>query len=193
MEEINKILKEAREYAVSEIDKYGFPTLINFEITEKEGLKLSKKIKADKNIVLLGVYLMDIKLGQAIKENKLSEHVKTGIEATREFLNKFELDEQLKQKVINCVEAHHKEIPFACIEAEICANADCYRFIHPKGFFANLTNLGKRELDYSECLKKAEKKLDEKYSILSLEICKKELTRYYKIFKRFIEKARKEM
>lgn len=194
MENINNnIIKEAREYAISEVDKFGLPTLINFEITEEKGLKLAKKLKADKNIVLLGAYLMDIKLGQAFKENKLSEHVKMGVEATREFLNKYKIDEQLKEKIINCVEAHHKDVPFTCIEAEICANADCYRFIHPKGFFSNLTSLGKRGLDFVECLKKAEEKLDEKYNILSLDICKKELNKYYKIFKRFIEKARKEL
>lgn len=193
MENINNIIKEAREYAISEINKFGFPTLINFEITEKKGIKLAKKLKVDKDIVLLGVYLMDIKLGQAFKENKLSEHVKIGVEATREFLNKYKIDEQLKEKIINCVEAHHKDVPFTCIEAEICANADCYRFIHPKGFFSTLTSLGKRGLDFAECLKKAEEKLDEKYNILSLDICKKELNKYYKIFKRFIEKARKEL
>ena len=193
MEINNQILKEAREYAISEINRYGFPTLINFEITEKKGLKLSKKLKADKNVVLLGVYFMDIKLGQAIKENKLSEHVKIGVEATKEFLNKYNLDDSVKEKVINCVEAHHKDVPFTCMEAEICANADCYRFIHPKGFFANLTSLGNRGFGFNETLDQAEKKLDEKYNILSLDICKKELNKYYKTFKKYIKKARKEL
>ncbi len=191
MEEINHVVREAKKYAISEIEKFGFPTLINFEITEKKGLKLAKKFKVDKNIVLLGVYLMDLKLGQAIKENKLSEHIKMGVGATKEFLDKYKIDDSIKEKVINCIEAHHKDIQFKCIEAEICANADCYRFIHPKGFFSNLTALGNRGFSFNDALGQAEKKLDEKYNILSLEVCKKELNKYYKNFKKYIEKARK--
>ncbi len=185
------IIQEARKYALVEIEKYGLPNLLHFEISEKKALELAEKLKADKKIVQIGVYLMDLKLGQAKKENKLSEHVKMSVEASKEFLKKFDLDKDAEEKIINCVEAHHAQIPFKCVEAEICANADCYRFIHPKGFFVFLTILGKRYSDFSDSLEMAEKKLDEKHNILSLDICKKELGDYYKIFKQFIKEARK--
>jgi hypothetical protein len=88
------------------------------------------------------------------------------------------------------VEAHHGTIPYTCIEAEICANADCYRFISPKGVFGYFTTLGKRPLDFLACLDEAEKKLDEKYAILSLDICKSELEPYYQTFKEYIKLSR---
>ncbi|MCX6740966.1 MAG: hypothetical protein NTY61_01030 [Candidatus Parcubacteria bacterium] len=128
------------------------PALINFEISEKKAIELARRMKVNETIVLVGVYLMDIKLGEASAQNKNQEHVKMSVEATQGFLTRFDLNEEEKMKIINCVEAHHGQVPFTCKEAEICANADCYRFIHPKGFFLCLTTLGKRNLKFVEAL-----------------------------------------
>ncbi|MFH1508612.1 MAG: hypothetical protein ABIE68_00365 [bacterium] len=137
-----------------------------------------------------GIALMDIKLGQALKEKRLSEHVAMSVDASKVFIHKFNLDKETENKIINCVEAHHKDVNFNCLEAEICANADCYRFIHPKGFFAYLVLLGKRSDDFFDCLDQVENKLDEKINILSLDICKEELNDYYKTLKKFIIDSR---
>jgi hypothetical protein len=188
---INETIQESRKLAISEIEKFGLPNLIHFEIAEKKAIELADKLNADKTIVQIGIYLMDLKLGQAFKEDKISEHVQMSVEAAKEFLDKFDIDEISKRKIINCVEAHHGKIPFECLEAEICANADCYRFIHPKGFFVFLTTLGKRSADFYECLTNAENKMDEKYNILSLELCKQELEKYYQTLKKFIDDARR--
>jgi hypothetical protein len=184
------IIQESKNLALKEIKKFGLPSPIHFEISEKKAIELAKKLNADKTIVQVGIYLMDLKLGQAFKDNKISQHVQMSSKATKEFLEKFDLNEGVKKKIINCVEAHHGQVPFICKEAEICANADCYRFIHPRGFFAYLTVLGKRNLQFNEALNLAESKLDEKYKILSLEICKKDLEKYYHQFKEFIKIAR---
>jgi len=184
------IIQEAKNLALKEIEKFGLPPQIFLEISEKKALELAKKLNADKTITLVGVYLMDVKIGEALAQNKYKEHVKMSVEATKNFLEKFDLDKETKEKIINCVEAHHGEVPFICKEAEICANADCYRFIHPRGFFAYLTLLGKRYANFDECLNQAEKKLDEKKNILSLDICEEELEKYYHQFKEFIKIAR---
>ncbi len=185
-----EIIKKAREYAVSEIYKYGTPAIGHLDFSEKKGLELAEKLKADKKIVQLGTILMDLKLGQAKKENRLSEHTKMSAEDSKKFLTQFGINIKLINKIVNCIEAHHGNIPFDSIEAEICANADCYRFIHPRGFFVYLTLLGKRHKNVDECLEQAEKKMDEKHNILSLDICKKELEGYYKTLKGYIKDAR---
>lgn len=180
------LIEESKKYALSEIEKYGTPIPVHFNIAEQKAVELAKKLKADETIIKVGVFLMDLKLGQAVKEKRLPEHVLMSVEASKIFLKKFNLDNKTKDKIINCIEAHHKNVKFKCLEAEICANADCYRFIHPRGFFAYLTLLGKRYDNFDDCLNQAEVKLDEKKKILSLDICKKELADYYKILKQFI-------
>lgn len=186
-----EIITAARTLALQEIEKYGTPPPILFEISKKKALKLAEQLNADKIIVSVGILLMDLKLGQALKENRLSEHVAMSVAGAKEFLEQFSIDGEMKSKIINCVEAHHKDVPFNCIEAEICANADCYRFIHPRGFFAYLSLLaGERGLDFPEILNQAEKKLDEKHAILSLKTCEQELEGYYQTFKKFLADAR---
>ena len=43
MENFKNIIEEAREYAISEIDKYGPPPLVLFEIAEKKAIELAKQ------------------------------------------------------------------------------------------------------------------------------------------------------
>lgn len=184
------IIQESRQLAVSEIEKFGHPNLILFELSEKKTIELAGKLGADKAVTQIGFYLMDLKLGQALKENKLPQHIQMSIAAAENLLAQTDISEASREKIINCIEAHHGQVPFKCLEAEICANADCYRFIHPRGFFVFLTVLGKEGTGFSECLTSAESKMEEKHSMLSLDICRKELERYYQTLKQYIADAR---
>src|SRR5271157_5457799 len=104
---MNGIIEKAEKAALKEIENYGWPSLISFEIANEKGLDLAKKLNADTFIVQLGTRLMDLKLGQAINEKRPKEHVKMSSEAASEFLSKYDIDEKTKIKILNCVEAHH--------------------------------------------------------------------------------------
>ncbi len=186
---MEEIIKKAREWALKEIKKTGYPSLFNFETSIKQGQRLSKLYKANKDIVMLGTILMDIKLGECLLSGKLSEHTKRGVEETKNFLKKFKIEKEEFKIIINCVEAHHKKVQYKSIEAEICANADCYRFLNPKNVFLSLSD-NIKEFGLDGALKHVEQKMDEKYKILSLDICKKELEQCYRQFKDLIDKAR---
>ena len=184
------IIEEAAKYAISEVKKHKPGVLPLFTLSTKKGLELAKKLGGDEKIVHLGLLFMDIKLPQASKEGRPAEHVEMSAKAAEEFLDKYDISQEEKKKVINCVATHHKKVPFECLEAEICANADCYKFIHPKGFFTYLTILGGRDADPKDALAKAEAKLDEKHDILSLDVCKEELEDVYNVLKKLIKKAK---
>jgi len=183
-------IEEARKLALQEMELFGLPSTINFELSERKALMLAKKIGAEIEIVHIGIFLMDLKLGEAFAHNNVGEHVALSVEAAKVFLNHQNIPLSKQEKIINCIAAHHGDIPFSCLEAEICANADCYRFIHPRGFFGFLTSLWKRNLDFTTCLQQAENKLDEKHALLSLDICIQELEPYYQTLKRYIADAR---
>lgn len=183
---MKEIIKKSKKYALDEIEKFGLPNKIHFEISEQKGIALAKALGADQDIVQVGVCLMDLKLGEAVSQNRIADHVQMSVDASREFLNQFDLDDEVKNTILNCVGAHHKDIPFKSIESEICANADCYRFISPKGFLLFMNILGERGLSFEESLKRAEEKLEEKWNILSLDICKEELEDDYKTIKNYI-------
>lgn len=190
MKNINKeIIEKAKAYALEEMEKYGTPKKEHFDLSNEKGQKLAKKLKADKDIVMLGTILMDLKLGECLKENNVSEHVERSSAVSREFLEKFDLDNATVEKIINCIEAHHGKKEFICKEAEICANADCYRFLSPRGIFAGLILFGNRDDSVDVCLKKVEEKMNEKWNILTLDICKKETQKDYNSFKKLIDKS----
>lgn len=183
---MKQIIEKAKELADKEVDKAIRPL---FSFADEIGQKLGEKLNADKNIVLLGTLLMDIKLNQAKKEGRPQEHTTMGLEATKEFLTQFNLDEEIKNKIYNCVEAHHGKVPFNCIEAEICCNADCYKFIHPKGVFLFFRTMKDWGMDFIEAVKFAQDKMEEKYKLISLDICKEELEQDYQMFKKLLKDA----
>jgi hypothetical protein len=184
------IIQRTKKIAIEEIEKYGLPSLLHFEIWEQKALEFAKKFNADTTIVQLGIYLMDIKLWQAFAENRITEHTQMSTKYAKIVLDWYNLSDIYINRILNCVEAHHGKVPYTCLEAEICANADCYRFISPKGFLSYLTTLGKRHNSFTTCLDNVEKKLDEKYAILSLQLCKQELKPYYTTLKKYIQLSR---
>ncbi len=186
---MEEIIKKARKWIEKEIGLNGSPLLSLVVFSYEEGVRLAKIFKADVDIVKIGMLLGDIKLGETKNQGRIGEHTKVGAKAVEKFLEDFDLEEVAKEKIINCVEMHHGG-KYVCKEAEICANADCYRFIHPKGVFVYLEHLGREEENITKNLEQLEYKLDEKWKILSLDICKKELEPYYHEFKKLITVAR---
>ena len=190
MVEMKEVIKKAEEFALSEIEKYGLPPKFLFLSASEHGLRLAKKLKVDENIVSIGLSLMDIKLGETTKQGKSDQHVKFGAEASRIFLSKYNLPQEGVNKIINCVKGHHKDVPWICKEAEVAANADCYKFLLLKNWLKFLSSLSKREMSFEDALKYAEAKADEKWSILSLDICKKELESDYKLIKEICSRSK---
>ena len=192
MADLKIVIKKAHEFAIEEIEKTGHPALENFELSNKKGQEIADKLSADKNIVMLGTILMDLKLGECLNEKKLTEHVKRSSDAASKFLNEFYLDKEIKNNILNCIEAHHAKIPFNCKEAEICANADCYRFLHPKGFIVCIGFLNQEMKNTSEVINFMKSKITEKENILSLDICKKELKEHITAIKNILNTAESE-
>lgn len=184
------IIKAARQYALDEIKKYGYPSLLHFEISFFHGQRLAEQLNADKQIVALGTIFMDLKLGEAQEKHLLQQHPQMSSAAAKTFLKQHHVDENIIDNVLNCIEAHHAGIPFICKEAEICANADCYRFLHPKGVYGYFHLLGNRGMDFSRALKLVENKADEKWAIVSLPLCKQELEPYYTTVKEWLHASK---
>jgi hypothetical protein len=120
----------------------------------------------------------------------LQEHVARSSQAAQKFLQDFDIDPEKLTKIIACIESHHGTPSYSCLEAEICANADCYRFLHPRGIVSAFILFGRRDESTDNALAQVEKKMDEKFSILSLPMCKEELTPYYNMFKKIIAQAK---
>jgi hypothetical protein len=177
-----KSKKELYEDALAIARENIPPSKNHLDISLEKGKMLAEEYNANVDLVLIGVLLMDIKLSEAKKLNKGPEHVKMASDFAKEFLKDYDLTEKEKNIIINSIEAHHGKVPYESIEAEVCANADCYRFIHPFGVFSYAGVLAKSDLPFEEQIKSLKFKLDEKHNILSLPKAKEELEEYYEMY-----------
>lgn len=179
---IKEIAQKCDYYARKEIEAYGLPTIRHYELSMQAGIKLAELLNADVDLVVAGVALMDIKLGQSAKEGKQPQHVQLSRDYAQELLDEWQVEDSTKEILLNCVEAHHGKVPFGSLEAEIVANADCYRFIHPRGVMSFHATVVKRGNDHDAALKAVKAKLDEKKAILTLDLAKEDLMKYYDMF-----------
>lgn len=188
---IKDLVKNADTAMREETKKYNQDIELLYDIALEGGKKLAKIYHANIDIVKIGISLMDLKLLEAQSLGIPKEHVKLSTEATKEMLKDYNLTEEEKENILHCVTEHHGVEKYFSIESEICANADCYKFLDPKGVFAYCSLLGRRFHDLTKEWKQLEYKMDEKYSTLSLKEVKDELNPYYEQFKSLLEIAKR--
>lgn len=191
MDKIENIVKAAEKLDLKERKKGNSPPQILQDLLIEKTRDLCKRLKADQNIALIGAYLMDIKIGQALRENRIKDHIEISLQFARIFFNKYNLPSEIQKKVEHVMRAHHGQIPYESIEAEIVANADCFKFLHPKGAIFFLTDLGSRNMSFDEALNYFERKIEEKHKIISLDVCEEEAERYYKLLRELVDLAKR--
>lgn len=178
---MKNVILEAKAWADEEIEKTGSPPKPLHDLARSTAIRLAKELNAEKEIVELGIELMDIKLGDSLKNKELEKHVENSANAAEQFLSKRNVSEESKKKVLSCILEHHNTSEFSSKESEICANEDCYKFLTVKGFILFVAELQKREMSYEQAVKYAVDKMNEKKKILTLECSKQELEPQIKI------------
>lgn len=151
-EEIEKIIYKEGEKLAHQVGVYNLPSeiikllgkfkyrysygqnMIAHTLEETRiGTALAHELRADTTTVKLGCLLHDI--GKVITD-KEGSHVELGVEILKKY--------HFPQKVIDCVLAHHEDIPFPSIEAVIVFIADAVSGGRP----------GARHEDFEEYLKR---------------------------------------
>lgn len=188
---IEELVEKAESFNKEEIKKYKSDLEFLYNISYDAGIKLAKKYKADENIVRIALAMMDSKLPEAQHLGTQKEHISMSSSATKKLLEEATLlNDKEKENIIKCVEEHHGVEKFYSIESEVVANADCYKFIHPKGVFYYSSMLGRRLHNFSKELEHLDFKLNEKHDTLSLPLAKEELEPYYQFFQKAVNEAR---
>lgn len=187
MQSKNQLLKDVFELAKNSV---SMSEILEFSL--EKGKDLAKTYHADEDIVFISMCLMDIKLKQAREEGKIEQHVNMAVEFATEFLANYDITKEEFNKIINGIEAHHGRVPYESIEAEICANADCYIFIHAKGVFLYSGLMARRTNDLKEQITQLKSKLYEKYKLISLEKAKEDLESDYQMFSILFDKILKD-
>jgi hypothetical protein len=187
---MEKLLKQAADLAYGEVEKTGIPLKLHVDLARETGKRLAVKLGAHQDIVEAGTLLMDCVIGQAIKEGRLQDHVQMSLTKANEILDKSTLEDANKENIRHCISEHHGVKKFYSLESEICCNADCYRFLSIKGFTYAIRYL--REMPFYELVDLLDHKVAEKWGILSLDICKAELTPQHQLIQNLLTQLKNE-
>lgn len=112
---------------------YGQNMIVHTLEETRIGIALANELKADVNVVKLGCLLHDI--GKVVVD-KEGSHVDLGVDLLKKH--------RFPQNVIDCVAAHHEDIPFPSVESIIVYIADAVSGGRP----------GARHEDFQEYLKR---------------------------------------
>jgi len=182
---MNNLVKQSQVIAYEEQEKTGMPLRQHIDLSTSVGKRLAEKLNADVNIVETGTLLMDCLIGKAINEKRLQDHVDMSLDRTNEMLIENDVSEEIKENIRHCVSEHHGVSKYHSLESEICANADCYRFISVEGFISAIRYL--RDMPFNDLITLLDNKVEEKWGVLSLDICKEELEPQYKTIRSIID------
>lgn len=187
-----QLFEYINEKALAEMKQYSIPSRCHYDLALSVGERVSKLLgeSIDPFIVKCGVALMDIKLGQCFIEKRPQEHVTESYNYTKQLLEDLGVDGKIKDILYNCVLAHHGKVPYESVYAEICANADCYRFLTPQGIVATIITNSQMGMEQNATIDYCLSKIEEKYNLLTLDICKEELKDNYESLKSFLNNAR---
>ena len=181
---MDRLIETIKQFAYSEVERTGMPIKMHVDLAYEVGKNLAKKHQADMAIVEAGTLLMDCMLGQAIQEGRLKDHTQMSLDKTNEILSSFEIDQNVKENIRQCVAQHHGNSTFYSIESEICCNADCYRFASVKGF--NIATRFIPNMPHQDLIALLEGKLIEKENALTLDICKEELAKQIELLHNYV-------
>lgn len=132
---------------------YGQNMILHTLEETRIGIALAHELKADVNTVKLGCLLHDI--GKIVTD-KEGSHIDLGVELLKKY--------RFPPKVIDCVAAHHEDIPFPSIEAIIVYIADAVSGGRPGARHEDLQEYLKR-IRTIEDIAKAKKGVREAYAL----------------------------
>lgn len=132
---------------------YGQNMIVHTLEETRIGIALASELKADVNVVKLGCLFHDI--GKVITD-KEGSHVELGVQILKKY--------HFPQSVIDCVAAHHEDIPFPSVEAVIVYIADAVSGGRPGARHEDLEQYLKRIKTIEE-VAKTKKGVKEAYAL----------------------------
>ena len=187
---MKQLFEKIDKLAWDEINKYGGPIPNHYAISLSAGERIARQLGVDEFAVKTGIALMDIKLGECNANKIQPQHTQKSYEYSEKILKELGVDAAKTKLLLNCVAAHHGKVPFESLEAEICANADCYRFLTAEGIYDFIMKTAERKMDHNSSIDAVIAKMDEKFNILSIQMCKDELSDGYHKIRAILESAK---
>lgn len=130
----------------------------------------SRKYKINSDLIYIGGMLSDIRLDEAIGENRIQDHIEMAVRYFGELIDEYEISKDDSEIIIEIIETHHGGAQ-KFIESKIFRNADNFKFLEPRGCFHYLGSLYENHTDdeLDEVINEVIRKLEEKLKLTDLD------------------------
>ncbi|MFA6321885.1 MAG: hypothetical protein WCX71_00205 [Candidatus Buchananbacteria bacterium] len=167
-------IEKAKQLMFSQTKKNGAPAWLLTELAVGKGEQLAKKYKVDKNLVKISLYLAHTVFDEKIGGRVQSNHYNLSAKFVRPYLNKWRIEKDDQEVIINSIQAHHDKVLAKSVVAEVVKNAECFKFVTLPGCLVLLHEMGRRGATLEYSVQYVIKKMKDKNKLLTLSDCKKE-------------------
>lgn len=179
---MHDLIKQLRE----ELYAKAIPGKVLNDLMEDKLKELSSRYEHDSEALWIGAYLADIRIVEARTETgKHENHVPMAAEYAKELFKKHSISKDQQEIILEIIEKHHEKGPYKHIETQLFTNADCFKFLEPKGAFHLFGAMySKNNQDFDASMQSVMFKAEEKYELVDLDDeTKKEADMLYKRLK----------
>lgn len=161
------LIKQLRE----ELYSKPLPGKVLNDIMDAKLKELASKYDHDDEALWIGAYLADIRITEArTQTGQHMNHVPMAAEYAKELFKKHNIPEDKQEIILEIIERHHESGPYKHIETKLFVNADCFKFLEPKGAFHLFGAMyGRTNQNFEESIQSVMFKADEKYALVDLD------------------------
>jgi hypothetical protein len=171
---MSDIVKKAKDLAYKQYLKNKAPAWYLTEIAVSKGVELSAKYKVDKNLVAASLYLAHVVFDPVRGSDTQKNHEKLSADFAKKYLDKWRISANKQDIILNSIESHHNKVRCGSLTAEVVKNAECFKFLSVEGCMIFMHTLGDRKTSMKDSFEYLLYKINQKYSYLTLDECKKE-------------------
>lgn len=139
-------------------------------IAEEKSKEILTRYSCNEDAFWIGFYCADMMIFEAKSKGNLNLHIPLAVEYFLQLKDKYSISEELSTIVLDIIETHHGGEQ-RTIESKIFKNADCFKFLNPKGVFHIFGSFYKNsEESFKEAIEYTLYKVDEKYHLVDLDM-----------------------
>ena len=168
------IIELSRELMRKQTEINKAPAWLLTELAINKGKELCKVFKVDERLVLTSLYLAHTVFSPIWNWDIQKRHPELSAKFVKNRLEEWRVSKEEQDIILNAIDAHHNKIPTNSQIAEIVKNAECFKFVTIEWSLIWLHELGLRQVPFEESIDKVIKKMEQKKSLLTLDICKSE-------------------
>jgi len=171
---MTNIIDLSKELMYKQTQVNKAPAWLLTELAIKKWKELCKVFKVDEKLVLTSLYLAHTVFSPIWDWDIQKNHPELSAKFVKNYLEDWGVNKQDQDIILNAIEAHHDKVPINSQIAEIVKNAECFKFVTVEWSLIWLHELGLRQVPFNEAVDKVIKKMEQKKSLLTLEVCKSE-------------------